>query len=151
MTLVAVPGMTPFVGPTGYVLPLSQIAETVRDAGVERTYEKFHANVMGCDGATLKKAMVVCGGWVMVMSPAGTDAGMLVDVEFAERLDEDAAVEDIRDGLRCERGNGGSGKRKNQSRGRERQQNGKGHITLGPSYPGGTVSRGGEQRPRPSL
>jgi hypothetical protein len=59
MTLVAVPGMTPLVGPTGYVFPLSQIAETVRDAGVERIYEKFHAKVMGWDGAILKKAMVV--------------------------------------------------------------------------------------------
>jgi len=61
-TLVAVPGMMPFVGPTGYVYPFSQIAETVRDAGVERTYEKFHAKVMGCDSATLKNAIVVCGG-----------------------------------------------------------------------------------------
>jgi len=39
--------MMPFVGPTGYVYPFSQIAETVREAGVEMTYEKFHANVMG--------------------------------------------------------------------------------------------------------
>jgi len=44
------------------VLPFSQIAETVRDAGVERTYEKFHAKVMGWDGAILKKAMVDSGG-----------------------------------------------------------------------------------------
>jgi len=43
-------------------LPFSQIEETVRDAGVERTYEKFHAKVMGWDGAILKKAMVDSGG-----------------------------------------------------------------------------------------
>jgi len=46
-TLVAVPGIFPSVGPTGYVLPFSQIAETVREDGVERIYEKFHAKVMG--------------------------------------------------------------------------------------------------------
>jgi hypothetical protein len=68
--------MMPFVGPTGYVLPFSQIAETVREAGVERTYEKFHAKVMDWDGAILKKAIVVCGGWVMVRSPAGAVWGM---------------------------------------------------------------------------
>lgn len=45
--------MTPFVGPTGYVLPFSQIAETVRCEGVERTYEKFHAKVINWDGAIL--------------------------------------------------------------------------------------------------
>jgi hypothetical protein len=72
-TLVEVPGITPFVGPTGKVLPFSQIAETVRKAGVERTYEKFHAKVIGCDGAILKNATVDCGGWVMVRRPAGTD------------------------------------------------------------------------------
>lgn len=33
-TEVCVPGMTPSVGPTGYVMPLSQTAESVRCAGV---------------------------------------------------------------------------------------------------------------------
>lgn len=56
---------------------MSQIAETVREAGVERTYEKFHAKVMGWDGAILKNAMVDSGGWVMVRRPAGADWGML--------------------------------------------------------------------------
>ena len=46
-TLVAVPGIFPSVGPTGYVLPFSQMAETVREAGVERMYEKFQAKVIG--------------------------------------------------------------------------------------------------------
>ena len=55
------------------MLPFSQIAETVREAGVERIYEKFHAKVIGWDGAILKKAMVDCGGWVMVRRPAGAD------------------------------------------------------------------------------
>jgi hypothetical protein len=59
------------------VIPFSQIAETVREAGVESTYEKFQAKVMGWDCAILKKAMVVCGGWVMVRRPAGTELGML--------------------------------------------------------------------------
>jgi hypothetical protein len=47
----------------------------------------------------LKKAMVVCGGWVMVRSPAGAVAGMLMVVEFVEfaaRLElEEGAVVDI--------------------------------------------------------
>lgn len=61
-TLVALPGMTPSVGPTGNVLPFSQIAETVREAGVEMTSVKFHAKVICWDAAILKKAMVVWGG-----------------------------------------------------------------------------------------
>jgi len=72
-TLVEVPGITPFVGPTGKVFPFSQIAETVRKEGVERMYEKFHAKVIGCDWAILKNAMVDCGGWVIVRRPAGAD------------------------------------------------------------------------------
>jgi hypothetical protein len=54
--------MTPSVGPTGNVLPFSQIAETVREAGVEMTSVKFHAKVICWDAAILKKAMVVWGG-----------------------------------------------------------------------------------------
>jgi len=87
--------MTPSVGPTGNVLPFSQIAETVREAGVEMTSVKFHAKVICWDAAILKKAMVVCGGWVMVRTPAGADTGML-SVEFAARLV--VAVADIEDG-----------------------------------------------------
>lgn len=54
-------------------MPFSQIAETVREAGVERMYEKFQAKMIGWDGAILKKAMVDCGGWVMVRRPAAAD------------------------------------------------------------------------------
>ena len=36
----------PLVGPTGYVFPFAQTAETVRCVGVARTIEKFHANVI---------------------------------------------------------------------------------------------------------
>jgi len=43
----------------------------------------------------LKKAMVVCGGWVMVSSPAGADVGMLMDVEFPVLLEAGDAVVDI--------------------------------------------------------
>lgn len=46
--------------------------------------------------------MDVCGGWVMVSSPAGADAGMMsfeveveVEVELAALLDVAAAVVDI--------------------------------------------------------
>jgi hypothetical protein len=35
----------------------------------------------------LKKAMVVCGGWVMVRSPAGAVVGMLMVVELLARLE----------------------------------------------------------------
>ena len=43
----------------------------------------------------MKKAMVVCGGWVMVRSPAGADVGMLTVVEFPVLLLEagDAVVD----------------------------------------------------------
>lgn len=51
---------------------------------------------MGWDWAILKKAMVVSGGWVMVRSPAGAVAGMLMVVAFDARLDVAAAVVDIR-------------------------------------------------------
>ena len=101
--------MTPFVGPTGYVLPFSQIAETVREEGVERTNEKFHAKVMDRDGAILKKAMVVSGGWVMVSRPAGAVWGMVsleveLEVELAVALVallDVAADEDIFSRLLC--------------------------------------------------
>jgi len=43
----------------------------------------------------LKKAMVVCGGWVMVRSPAGADVGMLTVVEFPVLLEAGDAVVDI--------------------------------------------------------
>ena len=143
MTLVAVPGITPFVGPTGYVFPLSQIAETVRDAGVERIYEKFHAKVMGWDGAILKKAMVVCGGWVMVMSPAGADAGILM-VEFAARL-EDAAVEDIRVDYGARQG---TATLVSESRGRDGNRTAEGHNHPGPLYPDSHESHGEEKSRR---
>jgi hypothetical protein len=69
--------MTPSDGPTGYVLPLSQMAETVRCVGVERRYVKFHAIVTVLPCAILKKDVCVWGGWVMVSPPAGADCGML--------------------------------------------------------------------------
>jgi hypothetical protein len=78
--------MIPFVGPTGYVLPLSQMAETVRDAGVERSEVKFHPKVIGLSGAILKKDVAVCGGWVMVIPPAAAVCGIaeVVDAEESE-------------------------------------------------------------------
>ena len=46
--------MTPSVGPTGYVFPLSaQYADTVSCDGVSTRLVKFHPNVMSCDGAIL--------------------------------------------------------------------------------------------------
>lgn len=38
--------MIPFVGPTEYVFPLSQAAETVREVGVAMTSVKFQPKVM---------------------------------------------------------------------------------------------------------
>lgn len=51
----------------------------------------------------MKKAMVVCGGWVMVRSPAGADVGMLMVVEFPARVEADDAgvVVDIWIGYPC--------------------------------------------------
>ncbi len=54
-TSVAVPGMMPSEGPTAYVLPLSHTADTVKCVGCAMTDVKFHPNVIGCDGAILKK------------------------------------------------------------------------------------------------
>ena len=93
---------------------------------------------MGWDGAILKKAMVVSGGWVMVRSPAGAVAGMLMDVAFDARLDVAAAVVDIRyDGGR-EWGRGDSGKRDGPSRGRKAAGSGNAYafVTPGPQDPG---------------
>lgn len=53
VTEVASPGMTPSVGPTAYVLPLSQMADTVRCVGVDKRYVKFHAKVMTLSWAIL--------------------------------------------------------------------------------------------------
>jgi hypothetical protein len=52
-TDVALPSMIPSVGPTGYVLPLSPMAETVRWVGVARTSVKFQAKVTSWLGAIL--------------------------------------------------------------------------------------------------
>lgn len=54
--------MTPSVGPTGYVMPLSQMAETVRESGVTYSEVKFQANVTGWPDAILKNAVDVCAG-----------------------------------------------------------------------------------------
>ena len=83
VTDVAEPGMIPSDGPTGYVLPLSHTAETVRCVGVESRYVKFQANVMVLPGAILKYDVWVCGGWVMVKPPAGAVWGMLSVDELA--------------------------------------------------------------------
>jgi len=45
-TVVAVPSITPLVGPMGYVFELSQPAETVRWVGVTRTSVKDQPKVM---------------------------------------------------------------------------------------------------------
>jgi len=52
-TCVAVPGITPSVGPTGYVLPLSPTAEIVRCVGVTMTEVMFQPNVTIWLGAIL--------------------------------------------------------------------------------------------------
>jgi len=87
--------MIPFVGPTGYVLPFSQMAETVRDAGVERSEVKFHPKVIGLLGAILKKDVAVCGGWVMVMPPAAAVCGI------AEVVDADTEESEEGEGRGC--------------------------------------------------
>lgn len=83
---VAVPGIIPSVGPTGYVFPLSQTAETVRCVGVERRLVKFQAKVIVLLGAILKYDVWVCGGCVIVRPPAGADWGMLR--ELVDACDE---------------------------------------------------------------
>jgi len=54
--------MIPLVGPTGYVLLFSPTAEMVKEVGVASTYVRFHWNVMGLDGAILKKDVEDWGG-----------------------------------------------------------------------------------------
>lgn len=82
--------MMPSVGPTGYVFPLSHIAEIVRCVGVTRSEVKFHPKVIGCEGAILKKdAAAVCGGCVKVSPPAAAVCGMETVVE--EGAEEDWA------------------------------------------------------------
>jgi len=76
VTEVAEPGMMPFVGPTGYVFPLSHTAETVSEVGVTMTSVKFQAMVTVWEGASLKYDVAVCGGKVMTILPAGAEAGM---------------------------------------------------------------------------
>ena len=53
VTDVAVPGILPSEGPTGYVLPLSPRAERVSEVGVERREVKFQAKVTVLDSAIL--------------------------------------------------------------------------------------------------
>ena len=69
--------MMPLVGPTGYVFPFSQTADTVRCVGVARTDVKFQAKVIDCPWAILKKEVAVSGGCVMVIPPAAAVWGML--------------------------------------------------------------------------
>jgi len=61
----------PSVGPTGYVLPFSHTAETVKWVGVTMREVIFQPKVMGWLGAILKNEVAVCGGWVMSRPPAG--------------------------------------------------------------------------------
>jgi hypothetical protein len=56
------------------------------------SWVKFHANVIGWEGAILKKDVAVCGGLVIVSPPAGTESGM-EDVAEAEELDAGADVD----------------------------------------------------------
>lgn len=65
------PGMMPSVGPTGYVFPLSHMAEAVKRVGVAMTEVMFQPKVIGWFGAILKKETAVWGGWVMRSPPAG--------------------------------------------------------------------------------
>jgi len=52
--------MTPLLPPTGYVYPLSHIAETVKEDGVTNRYElKLHANVTSSFEAILKYDVAV--------------------------------------------------------------------------------------------
>lgn len=83
-TLVAVPGMTPSVGPTGNVTPFSHTADTVSEAGVERTSVMDHAKVMGAPEAILKNATDVCGGDVTVIEPAGAVWGIEIEVPLPD-------------------------------------------------------------------
>ena len=75
-TCVAVPSMTPFEGPTGYVFPLSQTADTVRCVGVARREKKLHEKVIGWFVAILKYEVAVCGGCTTVRPPAGAVGGI---------------------------------------------------------------------------
>ena len=87
--------MTPFVGPTGKVTPFSHTAETVSEAGVERTSVMDHAKVMGAPEAILKNATDVWGGEVTVMEPAGAVWGMEIDELFEADVAPDDAAEPV--------------------------------------------------------
>jgi len=84
----------PSVGPTGYVFPLSQTAETVKWVGVAMTDVIFQPKVTGSLGAILKNEVAVCGGLVMVRPPAGAVWGMAekeLEVEAVALGDNDPA------------------------------------------------------------
>jgi hypothetical protein len=63
-------------------MPFSQIAETVREAGVEMTFVYDHAKVIGWFWAILKNATDVWGGLVTVIEPAGAVWGMEMELEL---------------------------------------------------------------------
>ena len=81
VTDVAVPGMMPSEGPTGYVLPLSATAWSVRDVGWTSTSVKFQPMVMIFPCAILKYEVAVWGGCVIVRLPAGAVWGILDELE----------------------------------------------------------------------
>jgi len=89
-TSVAVPGMMPSVGPTGYVFPLSHTAETVRCVGVASTPVKFQPNVMSSPEAILKNDVAVCWGCVMESTPAAAVSGMGLKLELEPDACEEA-------------------------------------------------------------